>query len=149
MNITNEKVTDYINSLYRPLKEKLALLRAEGEKRHVPVILRDSETMLVSMIEMNRPDTILEIGTAIGYSAAVFSVACTRAGLDTKIITVEIDPLYAADAEKNLAGLRNVRLIRGDACKVMNEWGSDRQIILPRSAPQLPPPACPACQGSH
>ena len=130
MNITNEKVTDYINSLYRPLNEKLALLRAEGEKRHVPVILRDSETMLVSMIEMNRPAAILEIGTAIGYSAAVFSAACTRAGLDTKIITVEIDPLYAADAEKNLAGLRNVRLIRGDACKVMNEWGSDRQVIF-------------------
>ena len=119
MNITNPKVTEYIYSLYSPLTEELAQLREEGEKRHVPIILRDSETMLVTLVEMNKPDAILEIGTAIGYSAAVFSAACKRAGLDTKITTVEIDPLYANDAEKNLAGCDNVELIRADACDVM------------------------------
>ena len=128
MNITNEKVTDYINSLYRPLTEELALLRAEGEKRHIPIILRDSRQCSWSDRD---EQTGKDPGDRNGHRLFGGRIwHCLQAGLDTKIITVEIDPLYAGDARKNLAGLRNVRLIRGDACKVMNEWGSDRQVIF-------------------
>lgn len=115
MNITNEKVTEYIYSLYRPLTEELKALREEGERRHVPIILRDSERLLVSLLEMKRPQHILEIGTAIGYSAAVFATAMPG----SQVTTIEVDPLYAADARVNLAGYKNVQLIEGDACEVM------------------------------
>lgn len=121
MNITNEKVTEYIDSLYHPLCDELAALREEGERRHVPIILRDSERLLISLLEMKKPHRILEIGTAIGYSAAVFSAAVP----DSKITTIEIDPLYAADARKNLAGCRNVHLIEGDACEVMKSMAAE------------------------
>ena len=120
MNITNDKVTEYIYSLYRPLTDELAQLREEGERRHVPIILRDSERLLLSLLEASRPSRVLEIGTAIGYSAAVFATALP--GSD--ITTVEIDPLYAKDARKNLAGFDNVTLIEGDACEVMKDLSS-------------------------
>ena len=108
MNITNDKVTEYIYSLYSPLSDELAELRARGEKGHIPIILRDSETLLVSLIESSKPERILELGTAIGYSAAVFGTAVKQAGLDTRVITVEADPLYAGDARENLKGYDNV-----------------------------------------
>ena len=117
MNITNDKVSEYIYSLYHPLTENLSRLRDEGEKRHVPIILRDSETLLVTVIRMMQPKRILEIGTAIGYSAAVFSTAAP----DAQITTIEIDPLYAEDAKKNLIDYGNVQLIEGDAAQVMHE----------------------------
>ena len=121
MNITNDKVTEYIYSLYTPLTDELAELRTRGEKGHIPIILRDSETLLVSLIESSKPERILELGTAIGYSAAVFGTAAKQAGLDTRVITVEADPLYAGDARENLKGYDNVQLIEGDACQVMDE----------------------------
>ncbi len=123
MNIVNDKVTDYIYGLYRPLSDELADLRAEGERRYVPIILRDSERLLISLIEMNRPERILEIGTAIGYSAAVFATAARQA----KVVTIEIDPLYAADARANLAGFDNVTLIEGDAARVMRDMANDEE----------------------
>ena len=121
MNIVNDKVTDYIYGLYRPLSDELADLRAEGERRHVPIILRDSERLLITLIEMNRPERILEIGTAIGYSAAVFATAARQA----KVVTIEIDPLYAANARANLTGFENVTLIEGDAARVMKDMAAD------------------------
>ncbi|MBQ9179311.1 MAG: O-methyltransferase [Firmicutes bacterium] len=121
MNIVNDKVTDYIYGLYRPLSDELADLRAEGERRHVPIILRDSERLLITLIEMNRPERILEIGTAIGYSAAVFATAARQA----KVVTIEIDPLYAADARANLIGFDNVTLIEGDAARVMKDMADE------------------------
>lgn len=121
MNIANDKVTEYIGSLYRPLSEHLAELRKTGEKGHIPIILKDSERLLVCLVEMLRPARILEIGTAIGYSAAVFATACVNAGLDTEITTVEADPLYAGDARRNLTGYDNVTLVEDDGCRYMNE----------------------------
>lgn len=121
MNIVNDKVTDYIYGLYRPLSDELAALREEGERRHVPIILRDSERLLITLIEMKGPERILEIGTAIGYSAAVFATAAPRA----EVVTIEIDPLYAADARTNLAGCDNVTLIEGDAAQVMKDMAAD------------------------
>ena len=132
MNIVNDKVTDYIYGLYSPLSNELAALREEGERRHVPIILRDSERLLLTLIEMNRPERILEIGTAIGYSAAVFATALNKnASSDSElgalrgVVTIEIDPLYAADARANLAGYDNVTLIEGDAAQVMKDMAAD------------------------
>ena len=68
MNITNEVVTRYIDGLYRPLTSELAELRRQAEADHIPVILRDTERFLVSMLTLIRPRRILEIGAAVGYS---------------------------------------------------------------------------------
>ena len=62
MNITNEVVTRYIDGLYRPLTSELAELRRQAEADHIPVILRDTERFLVSMLTLIRPRRILEIG---------------------------------------------------------------------------------------
>ena len=52
MNITNEVVTRYIDGLYRPLTSELAELRRQAEADHIPVILRDTERFLVSMLTL-------------------------------------------------------------------------------------------------
>ena len=58
MNITNEVVTRYIDGLYRPLTSELAELRRQAEADHIPVILRDTERFLVSMLTLIRPRRI-------------------------------------------------------------------------------------------
>ena len=75
MNITDERVTAYLQGLYRPLNPFLSRLRAEAEEEGIPIILRDTETLVRSLLAIRRPERILEIGTAVGYSALCFAAA--------------------------------------------------------------------------
>lgn len=113
MEMTNEKVKDFINGYYRPVTEKLIPFREAGEKLGVPIILKETETVLSMLLNMSRPVKILEIGTAIGYSAAFFAWSCP----DARVFTVEKDE-YAhktACANIEMSGLsERVTLLMGD-----------------------------------
>lgn len=101
MIITNERVADYLNSLYRPVTPELAELRRDSEEKLIPIILRDAETFLLNILRMKRPSRILEIGTAVGYSAS-----CMAAVLpDCHITTIETNEKTVAIAEENIRRL--------------------------------------------
>lgn len=96
MNITNESVTEYLNSYYKPVNNKLSVLRELGEKDRIPIILKDTEDFLRILLRIKNPVKILEIGTAIGYSAVFFASICPQAD----IYTIEKDE-YAFNAAKH------------------------------------------------
>ena len=55
MNITNKVVTEYINGFYKERTESLTALRKEAEENHVPIILRDTEDLLESLVLLKKP----------------------------------------------------------------------------------------------
>lgn len=115
--ITNELVKEYIDGLYHPFDEYLVGLRQKGEEGHIPIILKDTETLLKVLLDMKKPKKILEVGTAIGYSSAMMAAYCPEA----VIYTVENDPLYVADAKENLAKYKNVHIVECDG-RQMSEY---------------------------
>lgn len=120
MNITNEKVTDYINELYRPVDEELGALREAAEREIIPIIMRDTETLLLNLIRLKQPSQILEIGTAIGYSAACMARVCGGC----RITTIESSEPMRERARENLRKLgleSRVRILRGKAQEVLDE----------------------------
>ena len=96
-NITNDIVTEYINQFYRPKTEEIAKLREEAEAEHVPIILRETEQFLATMLTIIKPKKILEIGCAVGYSSMFFA-----AQSDAEIVTVEKDPDVFETASRNI-----------------------------------------------
>ena len=94
--IINEKVTEYLDGFYRPPDDRTGALRSEAEEQGIPVILRDTERFMITLIRMLRPSRILEIGTAVGYSSICFAAA---AGSSVEIITLEKDEDLAVQAE--------------------------------------------------
>lgn len=101
MNIINDKVTAYINELYKPLNAELGAFRTQAEKDHVPIILRDTETFLLNQIRIKRPTRILEVGTAAGYSAS-----CMASVFDScQITTIEADETVFLTAKDNIERL--------------------------------------------
>ena len=50
MNITNKVVTEYINGFYKERTTALCELRKKAEANHVPIILRDTEDLLESLV---------------------------------------------------------------------------------------------------
>jgi len=120
MNITNDKVTEYLEGLYRPWSPDLLKLREIAEQHHVPIILRDSETLILNIIRMKKPVRILEIGTAIGYSAICFAHAAPGA----EIVTLERSEKMYQYAHTNIEkfGLSHrIQMKRGDALESLKD----------------------------
>lgn len=98
MNITNDIVTSYINGYYRPASEELSALREMGEADRVPIILKETESYLNTLLALTKPSKILEIGTAIGYSALYYAQKCP----DAEIFTIEKDEAMIQAARHNI-----------------------------------------------
>ena len=96
-NITNEVVTKYINRFYQPLTPALGALRQEAEQAEVPIILKETEQYLKTMLVVVKPQRILEIGCAVGYSAMFFAACC-----GAEVVTIEKDPETYETACANL-----------------------------------------------
>ena len=112
-HIINPVVAEYLNACYRPLNDKLKALRAVGEEGHVPIILPETEMLLKSLLQLKKPEKILEIGTAIGYSAIFFAELLP----DARIFTVEKDEYALNAARQNVetAGLTSrITVFSGD-----------------------------------
>ena len=96
----------------------------------IPVVLDDTLELLKIILNVKKPKKILEIGTAIGYSAAQFS---KYIGDDGKIDTIEIDnKMYLiAKANMKMLGLSDkVNIIKGDALKVIPTLTEKYDIIF-------------------
>ena len=93
-------------------------LRSFAESRHIPVILRDTEELLRILLFLKQPSRILEIGTAIGYSALFFA----KAG-QAQITTIERDPEYARAARTNIQQMGyedRIQVLEGDAEHILS-----------------------------
>ena len=120
MDLAGGSVETYINALYTPLGESLEILRAQAENEHVPIIQKSTEMLLCNVINMKKPKHILEIGTAVGYSAACFA----EKDKNCRIISIESNEEMYEKALRNLGELKlseRVQVICGDAEAVIRE----------------------------
>ncbi len=88
-------------------------LKAYAKEHHVPIIMDDGLALLEKIIQIQKPKHILEIGTAIGYSAIRMHQVC-----GSKITTIERNPEMIAFAKRTIvkAGLEDeIHLIEADA----------------------------------
>lgn len=114
MYITIPQVSNYLNGLYRPLNQKLEALRANSEDRHIPIILRDAEELILNYIRVKKPKRILELGTAVGYSALCFATVAPYC----HITTLELSETSYYEAQENIARFsceEQIAVVLGDA----------------------------------
>lgn len=112
-DIIFDYVTDYLNNTLGSSDEFLSELEKYADENHVPIVTKDTAWFLRSIMAMQKPKEILEIGTAIGYSAILFAKHS-----DANIITLEKNSDMAKIAEENIekAGLSDrITVLEGDA----------------------------------
>lgn len=113
---------EYLISLIDEEKEPLKSLRAEAEREetYAPVVTRDTAQLLKVLTKIVNPKRVLEIGTAIGYSAILMA---ENTGADCEIITIERYEKAAERAIQNIfsAGFeKKIRVIKGEAAEVLS-----------------------------
>ena len=119
MNITNNIITSYIETLYTSANPKLLELRAFAEEKKVPIILRDTEGLLLNLLKIKGTKKLLEIGAAVGYSACCFADGC-----GCEVTTIEADEDVYKTAVSNVENLGfsdRVRVLHGDAREVLEK----------------------------
>ena len=99
---------------------KLDKLKQYAAEHHIPIITPDVEKLLCNLLVKHKPQKILEIGTAIGYSALIMSNC-----IDCHIDTIERNEERANMARENLKG-KNVNIITAN-CKAWIKENRDKK----------------------
>lgn len=117
--INSERMTTFLNSFYRPLTPFLENLAEEASGNGVPIIRKDVQNFIRVFLQEKKPEAILEIGTAVGFSAILMAAYTPE---NTKITTVEDWEPRIPIAHENFrkSGFEDrITLIRGDGGEVM------------------------------
>ncbi|CCJ34622.1 O-methyltransferase [Caloramator australicus] len=117
-SIVHDYVEDYIRGLIQQKDEILLELEDYAAKNSVPIIHKEVGQLLKILIKGNDVKNILEVGTAIGYSAILMAKACE----DCKITSIERDETMLNKAMENInkANLNNrIKIIFGEAGEVL------------------------------
>ena len=104
-------------------------LREYAVNNNVPIIKRDSLVLIQAILKMINAKTMLEVGTAIGYSALSF--VCNKE--DLYIDTIERNELMYKEAVKNVLEINkteSVNIIFGDALEVDNSQLKKYDVIF-------------------
>ena len=99
-----------MTNVYETIKE----IREYAEKNNVPIMMDDGIKYLINYINKNQVKSVLEIGTAIGYSAIMMALS----NKDLFITTIERDEKRYLEALKNIKKLnleKRITLVFNDA----------------------------------
>ena len=100
-------------------KDKLSQIKQNSLEEHIPIIMDDTLQVIEQKMKQNRPEKILEIGTAVGYSAICFTEFLAENG---KIDTIERDEERIQEAKKNIKDMEledKINIYSGDAVEIL------------------------------
>lgn len=119
--MNDERIEVFFDTLRPELPDYIGNLEKEALRNEVPVIRRGTRDLLRYLLRVNRPGRVLEVGTAVGYSA-LFMKECLPE--KSQITTIEKVEMRLMEARKNLKKYDadgRIRLVEGDACQVLKQ----------------------------
>ncbi len=117
--IVDERFLTYLESLEGPEIDYISQIRDEAIESFVPIIRRDTQTFMKFLMQTLKPVQILEVGTAVGFSALLMEAYDP---VDCRITTIENYPPRIPIARANFlrAGKEEIiTLLEGDAQDIL------------------------------
>ncbi len=128
--IVDERMVTYINSLDTGSGQFLDQLELQAKKDRVPIIRREMQSFLKVLLQIKKPAKILEVGTAVGFSALLMAKYTSE---DTRIVTIEKyeKRIPVAKANFQAAGMdHRITLLEGDALEILREMEDSFDLIF-------------------
>ena len=119
-NINEEYIEEYLRELVPKSKDFLVEIEEYADKNHIPIVQPEVAQLMKVLLKSNRPKNILEIGTAIGYSALMM---CDTLDGNCNITTIERRDDMVKLAEDFILKSTyqdNIEIIHGDANDILN-----------------------------
>lgn len=99
--IVYNEVVEYIRGILPERNDYFKALEAYAEENHVPIIQPEVAQFMQTLIQLHKPKRILEIGTAIGYSASIMAEYMEEG----EIVSIEIRPNSHELAKANVKNM--------------------------------------------
>ena len=128
--IVQERMAAYIASLDAGNGAFLDALERDALAHEVPIIRKDMQRFLRVLLAMHRPDKILEVGTAVGFSAILMA---ENTDANCHITTIEKYEKRIPQARDNFAASgmeRRITLLEGDALEIMRTLDGPYDMIF-------------------
>ncbi len=110
--------------------DELEKVKVKALEDHIPIIMDDTLKVIKEILDERKPKRILEIGTAVGYSASQF----VRFSEEKAIVdTIELDEERAKEAIENfkrIGILDNVNLMIGNAVEILPTLNEKYDMIF-------------------
>ena len=117
-------------NLCREMDIELIQIKKKALDEHIPIIMDDTLEVIGDILEKNKPKKILEIGTAVGYSAICFSKYLDENG---RIDTIERDEERIKEAKINIKDMgleEKIRIYEGDAVEILPNLNEKYDIVF-------------------
>lgn len=111
-------------------KKELNIIKYKALEEHIPIIMDDTLEVLKLILKEIKPKRILEIGTAVGYSAICFSEFLDKDGL---IDTIERDEERVSEAKDNIkkVGVEDkINIYIGNAVEILPTLNYKYDIVF-------------------
>lgn len=111
-------------------KQELEIIKQKALEEHIPIIMDDTLEVVDKILTKLKPKKILEIGTAVGYSAMCFSEYLQE---DGKIDTIERDEERVKEAKENIKKVgveEKINIYEGDAVEILPTLNDKYDMIF-------------------
>lgn len=111
-------------------KKELLKIKEKALEEHIPIIMDDTLKVMEKYMLQIKPNRILEIGTAVGYSAMCFSEFLSENGV---IDTIERDEERIKEAKINIkkVGVENkINIYEGDAVEILPNLNEKYDMVF-------------------
>ena len=111
-------------------KNELQKIKQKALEEHIPIIMDDTLEVIEKYLKENKPHKILEIGTAVGYSAICFTEILAE---DGQIDTIERDTERVKEAKENIkkAEVENkINIYEGDAVEILPMLDNKYDVVF-------------------
>lgn len=128
--IVDERVVSFIHSLNREDAPVICEIEQEARREAVPIVRPETKELLKVLELQKRPRTILEVGTAVGFSAIYMSQYMAE---DGHITTIENYPPRIEKAKENFerVGVNDrITLLEGDASELLKTLQGSYDMIF-------------------
>ena len=111
-------------------ENELKKIKEYALERHIPIIMDDTLEVIDKVLKENKPNKILEIGTAVGYSAMCFSKYLAENGI---IDTIEREHERVEEAKENIkrVGVEDkINILEGDAVEILPTLNEKYDVVF-------------------
>ncbi len=111
-------------------KAELMKIKEKALEEHIPIIMDDTLEVMEKYLKEEKPTSILEIGTAVGYSAICFSEFLAENG---EIDTIEREADRVKEAKKNIQKAevdKKINIYEGDAVEILPTLDKKYDVVF-------------------
>lgn len=128
--IVDERMVAFIHSLEMPESDFLETIEQEALAAHVPIIRKETKSLLKVLVGIRKPMQILEVGTAVGFSALVMNAYAPEGSHITTIEKYEKRIPIAKQNFKTAGREDKITLLEGDAAEILAELSQPFDFIF-------------------